>query len=368
MTLSLASLLRARTQTELRDAMLSALGAAGFPVTSWRVGGTARTLVELVAAGTLDAWNLASAIAQGGLLEYAAGDWLTALALSHYATTRAVATFAAGYVHLVASGAGPYTIAPAALVVSDGVRFYRSTNATALTLPANGTLDVPVRAEGVGTDYNRPTLNVLVSPALPGVTLTSPAWGSGATWRTADARDEEGDASLRARCRARWSTLGRGATLDAYAYLATTCPAAPGVTRAAVVPGSGDGTVTVYLATASGVASPSEVSAVDAYLATRKPATDAVSVLSAVAVPVDITATVVTRDTSTANRALITDALGALQRRLALGEDLDVGALYAALYAAREVVDVTLSAPTGDTAVPANGLAVLSWTLTLEGP
>lgn len=369
MPYTLASLLAPRTPAQARDAMLSALGAAGFPVTSWREGGVARTLVELAAEGVTQAWALAAAVARGALLVYAEGDWLTELARSHFAVDRAPATFTAGYVRLTAApGAGPYTVAAAALVVSDGTRYYRSTNATAVTVPAGSYVDVPVRAEGAGAAYNQPTLNVLVSPALPGVAVTSPNYGAGSSWRTADGRDVETDADLRARCVARWATLGRGATEAAYRYIATSCPAAPGVTRAAVVAGPGDGTLTLYLATSSGPASPTEVSLVAAWLAPLKPLTDVASVVAATATPVSIVGTVKTRDTSDANLARITAALTTLQTSLGIGDDVDLGALYGACYAARDVVDVDLSSPAGDTAVNPSAIATLTWSITLEAP
>lgn len=363
MSYTLASILRTRTREEIRDAMLATLGGLGFPVTSWREGGTARTLVELTAEGVSQAWGLAAAVARGGLLVYAEGDWLTELARSHFDITRSPASFATGYVRVTAgAGVGPYNIPAAALVVSDGTRYYRSTNTATVVVPASGYVDVPVRAEGAGTAYNQPALTVLVSPALPGVAVTSPAW------RTADGRDEETDADLRARCVARWATLGRGATEAAYRYLATSCPSTPGVVRASIVAGPGDGTLTLYLATSSGPASPTEASLVAAWLTPLKPLTDVAAVVPAVAVPVSILGTVTTRDTSAANLARITDALTALQTRLAIGESVDLGALYTACYAARDVVDVDLSSPTGDTPVGPNAVATLSWTITLGAP
>ena len=369
MPYTLASILAPRTAAQLRDAMLATLGAAGFPVTSWREGGTARTLVELAAEGTAQAWALAAAVARGALLVYAEGDWLTELARSHFDVARSPATFTRGYVRLTAApGAGPYNIPAGALVVSDGARYYRGTNASTVVGPAGSYVDVPVRAEGAGSAYNRPALDVLVSPALPGVAVTSPAYGAGSSWRTADGRDEETDVDLRARCVARWATLGRGATEAAYRYLATSCPDAPGVTRAAVVPGPGDGTLTLYLATSSGPASPTEASLVAAWLAPLKPLTDVAAVAPAAAAPVSIVGTVRTRDTSAANLARITDALTALQTSLGIGDDVDLGAVYAACYAARDVVDVDLSSPAADTAVSPHAVATLAWSIALESP
>ena len=209
MPLTFADLIRLRTRNELRDALLAELSTRGFPVTSWAAGGVARTLVEGVAQGAADLWLAVSAISRGSLLQYAEGDWLTELARSHYQVERIEATFAEGYVRLTAiGGAGPYSLAPAAVLVSDGTRLYRATNTTTLTVPLGGSVDVPVRAEVAGAVGNQPTLNVLVSPALAGVDATSPAYGGGSTWRTQDGRDAETDADLRTRCRARWSTLG----------------------------------------------------------------------------------------------------------------------------------------------------------------
>ena len=138
-----------------RDAV--ALGAAGSRHVVAE-GGVARTLVELAAEGVTQAWALAAAVARGALLSSTRrGDWLTELARSHFAVDRAPATFAVGYVRLTGgAGRGPYTVAAAALVVSDGTRYYRSTNATSVTVPAGSYVDVPVRAEGAGAACNQP--------------------------------------------------------------------------------------------------------------------------------------------------------------------------------------------------------------------
>ena len=77
-----------------------------------------------------------------------------------------------------------------------------------------------VRAESPGTAYNVSGSTLLltpVSPALAGVTVTAAS-----DWIAPSGTPEESDASLRARCRLRWSTLGRGATLEAYQYNALT--------------------------------------------------------------------------------------------------------------------------------------------------
>lgn len=364
MSLTFADLIRLRTRNELRDALLGELATRGFPITSWSLGGVARTLVEGVAQGTADLWLGISAVARGMLLDQAEGDWLTELARSHYQVERIQATFARHTVRMSFTAGGPGSISPGQLLVAaaSGITF-RSINTSTETIPAagGGELGIVVQCERVGLAGNTAP-SILITPAAAGLSMTWQAL-------TESAVDAETDASLRTRCRARWATLGRGATADAYVYLATSCPDASGVTRAKFVPGPGDGTLTIYLASSSGTASPTEVSAVQDWIDARCPITDAPSILAATEVPVAVTMTVVTGDTSESNRTRVTDALGALQRRLGLGDRVDVGALYHAAYHALDVRDVTLTtSPATDVVVPASGIAILSWTVALVAP
>ena len=370
MVTSVSELITEKTESTILTELLAAAAALGLPTTSWQSGSVPRVLLQCDARALADLRASVRSIALGAYLDDAEGGWLDILALGKYGVSRVLATFAEGYVRLTdTGGAGPWSIAAAALVVSDGTLRFRSTNTTTLTLPAGGTLDVPVRAEGTGADYNVSTLATMVSPALAGVTVTSPAYGGGATWRTADGADDEGDESVRVRCRARWGTLGRGANDDAYIYLATTCPDAPAITRAKVVWGIGDGTVQVYIATSSGPASPSEVAAVKAYLDTNAPGTDTPEVDAAAAVAIAINAMIATTDTSSANETVIDDALQALQASLDIGDDVDLGAIYHACYAGTGVRDVDLTvSPSADVSIGAHQIASLSWTLTLSAP
>lgn len=370
MVTSVTELITEKTESTILTELLAAAAALDLPTTSWQSGSVPRVLLQCDARALADLRASVRSIALGAYLDDAEGGWLDILALGKYGVSRVLATFTEGYVRLTASAsAGPYTIGAAALVVSDGTLRYRSTNTASLTLSAGGTLDVPVRAESPGADYNVSTINTLVSPALAGVTVTSPAYGGGATWRTADGTDDESDESVRVRCRARWGTLGRGANELAYIYLATTCPDAPAITRAKVVWGIGDGTVQVYIATSSGPASPSEVAAVKAYLDANAPGTDTPEVDAAAAVAIALTIAIATTDTSSANEDVIDDALQALQASLGIGDDVDLGAIYHACYAGTGIrdVDITTSAAL-DAAIGASEIASLSWTITLSAP
>jgi hypothetical protein len=58
----------------------------------------------------------------------------------------------------------------------------------------------------------------------------------------------------------------------------------------------------------------------------------------------------------------------AIESKGTSGIAVDLGVLYAACYAATDVVDVDLSSPTADTPVATSAIAVLSWTITLVAP
>ena len=86
-----------------------------------------------------------------------------------------------------------------------------------------------------------------MSPAYAGLSVSNPVIAGTSTWQTVSGQPEETDDELRLRCLARWSALGRGASIDSYVYLALNCPDAPSIRKARVVPGVGDGKVGVYI-------------------------------------------------------------------------------------------------------------------------
>lgn len=352
-----------RTADQVLTSLLATLTSQGFPVTSWQSGSVPRTLLRASASALATLYGLAGEIGGAALLDYASGQWLTLHAASRYDVTRSPATFAEHTITLVnASGAGPYTITPGQLLMvsSGGVRF-RSANTANVVVPLSGSsVPITVRAEVSGTAGNA-TPSVIVSPANAGMNISYGA-------NTVSGAAEESDASLRARCKAKWSTLGRGATLDAYVYLATNCPDAPTITRAKAVTGGGHGTVTVYVAQTSSTATGGQVATVQAYVAARAPATDAVTIVAADAVSVAVTATITfssaTYNTSAA-RAAIDAALHTALDATPIGQDVDLGALYAAIYAAATgLADVDITLPAADTVVGDDEVSVAG-TLTL---
>lgn len=337
-----------RTADQVLSSLLATLAAQGFPTTAWQSGSVPRTLLYVFSVAIAALYVLVGDIGAAAILDYATGQWLTLHAASRFDVTRAASTFATHTLTLNnAPGAGPYTIAPGQLLMqsSGGVRF-RSTNTANVVVPLSSSVSITMMAETAGTAGNA-TPAVIVSPANAGMSSTYGAIArSGA--------EEESDASLRARCKAKWATLGRGATLDAYVYLATTSSATT-VTRAKAITGGGNGTVYVYVAQTSAAADSGQVATVQAYINVRKPFTDAVTVYPAQAIPVDVTATVTfesaTYNTSAA-RAAIEAALHAALDARPIGEDVDLGAIYAAIRgAAAGVLDVDVTTPAGDTSI-----------------
>jgi hypothetical protein len=364
---SYAALQTATTADAYLTQLLATLTSNGFPATAWPSGNAGRTLARADAEALAELRAVVADVVKGGFLDTATGDWLSLLAAGLFDLTRVAATYAIGEVTLTCSAsAGPYSVTTAGLVVSDGTRRWRSTNTGILTLASGGTLTVAVKAESPGTAYNvsGSTITVITSPALAGVTVAAVS-----SWLTPSAVDDETDAALRARCRLRWSTLGRGANLNAYEYNALNAGVAS-ITRAQTVPGGGDGTLVVYIAQSAATATGPQVAAVQAHLNTVKPVTDSPTVTAATAITVNVTATiyVLAASDSAANRTLATDAMSAYINGLDLGDaTVDVVKLGAAIYAASGIRDVDVVIPAADVSISAGQVAVpgaytLTWT------
>ena len=142
--------------------------------------------------------------------------------------------------------------------------------------------------------------------------------------------------------------------------------AAAQVTKAAVEWGPGDGTLTVYLAGPAGAVESQHVATARAWILANKPGTDNPTVQSATAIPVMFSATVRVNASadSTANRALATDALSAYVAGLAIGEDVDLAALYHAIYRAVGLIDVDITQPSDDVSISNGQIATITISIT----
>lgn len=369
MVTTVDDLITARSADDLVTEQLAVLTTEEFPADSWQVGSVPRTLVlaDATALAALD--STVADLARAAFLDDATGDWLTLLAASRFTVTRVAATYTVGrFLLTVASGAGPYTIGAAGLLVTNGTVRFRSTNTASVTVTSAATTSIEVRAEVAGTAYNIAVASTLtiVSPAYAGLTVTNPVYAAG-DWKTTSGAAAQSDASLRAACRAKWATLGRGATLAAYEYWATTS-SDTSVTRANAVPGAGDGTLIVYIAQSSTAATGGMVSAVQSYVDSQKPVTDTPTVTAATAATTQVVGSVrftaATYDTTAAHEAIET-AVTAYITTKGFGDTVDLGGVYHTIYAATPgVADVDLSLPGSDTTLTASQIGAASVTLT----
>jgi phage-related baseplate assembly protein len=382
MSYTLADLLDPPDEGELTTTYLAALTSLGFPVSSWPSGGAGRTLVQALARVSADALQLVGNVARGGLLDLAPGtdpgspgDWLTLFARSAYGLERRAATFAVAKVRLTAAlGAGPYTITPGQLwAVSSTGRRYNSANTSNVTVLAGpSTVDIELRGENPGAAYNLGLGAVLtLETPLPGVTAATveSSLGSGTAMVVAGT-DQERDATLRDRCRSRWSTIGLQHTADAYDALARQVPSVGDpevslVTRTRVDDTNprGAGTVNVWIAGDAGPLDAPEEAAVDAYLQARKSVTADLQVANATAVPVAVTATLYVRNNAAAADEA-EERLTAAINAVAIGGTVYRAQLLEELMTPAGVFNVVLAAPAADVALDEDEVATVG-TITL---
>lgn len=286
---TLKDLLATQTADEALATLLQRLSGQSFPVTAWQSGGAARTLLQLFAEGLADAGALLVEIAKGGFAALATGDWLTLVASQVYGLDRNEATFTQGTCVLTCAATAPgYTITAGQLtaISSTGLRY---SNVNGGNLAAGNTLSLTFQAEQAGSAYNAGVgdITVLGTP-LPGVTINNPDAGGG-TWITSSGTDEETDASLLARCQARWPSLSAVPTSPVFDLWAKAADITVTKTLSQVDVAT-PGQVDLYLAGAAGEVAAAVVSAVQSYVDARMPLTSTCVVASAVNAPVQVDA------------------------------------------------------------------------------
>jgi uncharacterized phage protein gp47/JayE len=363
-TVTLASLFQTYTKATMTTLHLESLHGAGFPTTFWGTTSVPRKLVEASADAVLGLANLIPTIAAGGLVSEAVGDWLTLLASSNYDEERDAAVATRRTLRLTDSTASPTTIAVGDLWVAtdEGLRFR---NIEGGTLAASSTIDLEFEAEEAGADYNAAsaTWTFDTSTALPGVAISEPTVDI-----TRSGADEESDTSLKAKCYAKWATLGAGANNDAYVYLAKNTPGIEEtITKVKVLDSTPSyGQVTVYVGTDAGPASGASVTLIQDYI-------DPTTHLGKAPNCVDVIVAAPT--SSTLNFAGIvyvssseysTDVLAALGGILSdIVQEANIGdTIYKAEIIQRimdldGVVNVALTAPVGDTVLGTNTIAAV---------
>lgn len=294
MALTLEQLRATVTKDEALAVLLSELNTLGFPTTSWQSGSLPLTLLELFADRERRLSEVVSALAELAFNSLSTGNALTLFSSSHYDNARAPAVRTRGTVKLTAvPTAGPYVIAVGQLVVADVTDGFTYRNLTGGTIPLGGTLDLTFEAEVAGAARNVPnnSITVFLTP-LAGVTVSNPPVPPSSTWITQNGVDEESDAALRIRNLTKWATLSIASPKDAYVNIARQASAAIARVEIDDQNPQGPGSTDVYIAGATGVSGVAEVAAAQALLDQKRPVTNLVRVLAAVAQVQDFTATI----------------------------------------------------------------------------
>jgi len=373
---TLAELLVQETKTAIYERALSIATTVGLPVTTWEDGDPTRSLYHVLAE-TLEYLEIRAArYVASGFLDLAAQlddtKWLKKTAYQKYGYTATEATYSTCTVQLSNTSGNVYTIAAYDLTfakTSDADITYRNTTGGTLgagTPTSPETLDVTVACEIAGSDG---------SASIGDLELVTNVLGTTASNTTAAVGvDEESTTSIVAGCRAKLEALSPNGAAGAYEYvgLKTDYTDADDVTRISVSGESTSGEVTIYVASSSGAASGTDVTAVENALTSyAAPLCITPSVSSASAYPVTVTATVLAYDsvgvTTSAMEDAIDTALGTFFAAVPIGGDGDDGKVYrASIISAilntypNYIYQVSLTAPASDVDLSANEVATLN--------
>lgn len=243
-------LIKKLSPDEVKASIYNLLKAQKLPVDSWQAGSVVRTIIAVVAQIFSGYTEVAAVVHKSGFLDLAEGVWLTLLARYVYGVQRIEATFANGKVTINNNGGGLYEWAPGDLIVRNPTTnaLYANTEQIVLA-PLQQGLKATVRAVVAGAQSTSApgTVTAFVTAYLS-VTVTNDTAIVGL--------DQESDPSLRNNCRLALGALSPNGPRSAYEYIAIRAVRLDGtligVTKAKVVEATGDGLVTVYVATASG--------------------------------------------------------------------------------------------------------------------
>lgn len=362
MTVSIYTLFTVDTAERILQTGLEVLNVVGVDTTSWQVDDPVRALFKFGARILAARDEEAAVYIKAGFLSTASGSWLTLVASEFFGVDRDDATYATSTVTLSNGGGGYYELDAGKLVVKNtttGVT-YHSTEDMVLASGPGTTTTVEVIADVAGSEGNAAVNDIddLVV-TLTDVTVTASTAAVGV--------DEQSDESLKTECLESLGALSPNGPPDAYNYVVkqSELTGSDEITRAWTVANSSDGTVTVYVAGASGaVTAPAVTAAQDAVelWATPNCITPTVtnSTEDATAFAFDVSGTGIPGDYEANLGALITSYLSTLD----IGGLLAVSATTAIAH--QLLVDsgvtsptVTQTAPSSDTQLAAGHVATL---------
>lgn len=281
--ITISDLLQPLTDQQILSKWLDQLESVGLPAKSWRAGGSLRTILAILAKAYAAFVTSMLGFVQAGFLETSTGGWLTLLAYYVYGVTRIVATSATGQVQLTNGGGGLYNIPAGAFQVAHATTGKVYQNQSSFTLNPGDVLLIDVQAIELGSASNATpgTVTKLVT-ALAGVTATNLTSIVG--------NDAEKDPDLRQRCKDKLGIIGGKGVRGAYRYAITSALRTDGtpvdINRSSVSPQSSTGIVTIYVASAAGAPTMSDLPFISASIeALARVDTDTVSLNAATAMP-----------------------------------------------------------------------------------
>jgi hypothetical protein len=371
MTVDVRTLFQTVTKEGIFAAFLDLAAGLGLPVTSWRSGDP--TLVEgQFLSEQLEQRDLVSVeFTKAGFLSTAEGDWLKVHADEVYGVEAAESSYSTPSVTLTNSGGGIYEPESGGLTVkcsATGVTFH----STSVGLDADGnpggalsggvTLTYALVADVAGSAGTVAVddIDSIVSPAMLGVVIASSAAAVGIDEQTPDA--------IRIECGATLGALSAAGPKDAYESICLDSEktGVTEITRARTSDTSADGTVTTYVASATGaVSGPGVTAAQDACVTWAEPIGFEVTVVSASVVTVNVVIEVSGDAVPSDVEGQGTAALGTLFASLPIADAAD--ALATSLFAAEihklapqpAIRKVVVTTPAADVALVAGQVPVL---------
>lgn len=260
MTIAVTDLLTPQTAAQVRTTMVNALVTLGVPADKWTPGGAlSLTLTVIATVYAMFTVLMAQAIGSG-FLETASGGWLTLLAFYVYGVTRPPATFASGQLTLTNGGGGTQIYPIGAAVFLDPVNGQTYTNAQPINCPALTSQTFTITCTTAGKIGSAPPgeISKLVTQML-GCTVSNAASVVG--------QDALDDPALRIMCSNKLGALSVRGPRNAYAYAIDVAQnavtgAPVNINRQSISRSSHTGTVTIIVASPSGVPDPNDVAGI----------------------------------------------------------------------------------------------------------
>ncbi len=246
--LSTAVLLLTQTADQIFDAAIAVARIVGLPVDTWRVGDPTRALYRSQGEHLAALDEVQAQYAAGNFLLSSEGAMKTLRAKDVYNVDREEETFAAPTVDFENEAGGYYEIDTAGLTVSSSVTGATFHNQSPVIITPLSTLaEVLFIAEegGAAGTVGVDEIDTIVSPTLTGVVIIGSAAAIGS--------DEQSDPGLDEQCLATLGALSPAGPADAYEFVArnSDLTGVTGITRTQSDGDTADGTVTVYVATAT---------------------------------------------------------------------------------------------------------------------